>query len=229
RILELSVAGVALVAEPGGLGTPADVLVRLPGVRAAAAEAEGLEAHRLQGDVAGEDDEVGPRELPAVLLLHRPQQPAGLVQADVVRPAVERREALLAGAGAAAAVADAVGTRAVPGHPDHQRAVVAEVGRPPVLRGRQHLRDVPLDAREVEGVERLGVAELLAEGVSHGGVLGEALKVELVRPPLMVSVTHGGGRQAMHDRTSPALRGRVFDVYWIMVLRHWNPSGLGGS
>ena len=132
-LLELPVAGVALVVEPGGLGTPVDVLVRLPDVRAAAAEAEGLEAHGLQGDVAGEDNEVGPRELLAVLLLDRPQQPAGLVQADVVRPAVERREALLAGPRAAAAVADAVGARAVPRHPDHERAVVAEVRRPPVL------------------------------------------------------------------------------------------------
>src|SRR6266581_8914027 len=49
-------------------------------------------------------------------------------------------EALLAGPGAAAAVADPVGARAVPRHPDDERAVVAVVGRPPVLRGRQHLR-----------------------------------------------------------------------------------------
>ena len=148
--LEFPVTVVALVAEPDGLGAPVDVLVRLPDVAAAAAEAEGLEAHRLQGDVAGEDHEVGPGDLLAVLLLDRPQQPAGLVEAGVVRPAVERREALLAGPGPAAAVADPVGARAVPRHPDHERSVVAEVGRPPVLRGRQHLRDVPLHGREVE-------------------------------------------------------------------------------
>src|SRR6202030_1015315 len=101
RIRELAVAAVALVAEPGGLGTPVDVLLGLPGIHAAAAEAKGLEAHRLQGDVAGEDDEVGPGDLPAVLLLDRPHQPTGLVQADGVGPTVERREALLTGAGAA--------------------------------------------------------------------------------------------------------------------------------
>jgi hypothetical protein len=34
----------------------------------------------------------------------------------------------------------------------------------------------------------------------------------------------------VHDRTPPsALRGLVFDDYWIMVLSHGNPSGLVGS
>ena len=246
RVLQLAVAGVALVVEPGGLGTPVDVVVRLPDVYAAAAEAEGLEAHRLQGDVAGEDHQVAPRDLLAVLLLDRPQQPAGLVEADVVRPAVERREALLSGAGAAAAVVDPVGTREVPCHPDHERAVVAEVGRPPVLGVRQHRRDVPLHGGEVEGLELLGVVELLAHGVGHGGVLGEDLQVEPVRPPVLVGITLSGVREAVHDRTSPALRGRVFDDYWIMVLRHgesfltgritvlrncgrWNRRGTGPS
>ena len=210
RLLELPVAVVALVAEPDGLGTPVDVVVRLPGVHAAAAEAEGLEAHRLQGDVAGEDHEIGPRDLLAVLLLDRPQQPAGLVEAGVVRPAVERREALLAGAGAAAAVADPVGTGAVPRHTDHERPVVAEVGRPPVLRGRQHLCDVSLHGREVEGLERLGVRELRAEGVGHDRVLGEDLQVEPVRPPFSVGVTHGGVGESGHDRTAPGFRGRAF-------------------
>lgn len=62
RVLEVAVAGVALVAEPLGLRAPVDVGVRLPDVLASAAEAEGRKAHRLEGDVAGEDDEVGPRE-----------------------------------------------------------------------------------------------------------------------------------------------------------------------
>ena len=141
RVFELPVAGVALVAEPLGLGAPVDVLLGLPDVLAPAGEAEGLEAHRLQRDVAGEDHQVGPRDLVAVLLLDRPQQPARLVEVGVVGPAVERREALLAGAGAAAAVADAVGAGAVPRHADEERPVVAEVGRPPVLRvGHQRRR-----------------------------------------------------------------------------------------
>src|SRR5688572_1760804 len=63
---------------------------------------------------AGEDQQVGPRHLLAVLLLDRPQQPAGLVEVRVVGPAVERGEALAAVTGTAAAVLDAVGPRRVP-------------------------------------------------------------------------------------------------------------------
>ena len=144
RVLEVPLSGVALVIQPLRLLAPVDVLVRLPDVLAAAAEAEGLEAHRLQRDVAGEDHQVGPGDLPAVLLLDRPEQAARLVQADVVRPAVEGREPLLAPAAAAAAVARAVGARAVPGHADEQRPVVAEVRRPPVLRIRHQRREVLL-------------------------------------------------------------------------------------
>ena len=116
-----ALARVALVvAEPGLLDAPVHVLIRLPDVLATAAEAEGLEAHRLERDVAGEDHQVGPGDLAAVLLLDRPEQAPRLVEADVVRPAVERREALLAAAAAAAAVADAVGAGAVPRHADER-------------------------------------------------------------------------------------------------------------
>src|SRR5262249_40696605 len=51
-------------------------------VAAPAAEPEGLEPHRLESDVAGEDHEVGPGNLPAILLLDRPEQPARLVEVD---------------------------------------------------------------------------------------------------------------------------------------------------
>jgi len=60
RAFELPVAGAALVAEPGVLRAPVDVLVGLPDIGATAGEAEGGEAHRLQGPVSGEDDQVGP-------------------------------------------------------------------------------------------------------------------------------------------------------------------------
>jgi hypothetical protein len=80
----------------------------------------------------------------------------------------------------------------VPGHPDHQRAVVAEVRRPPVLRGGQNLGDVLLDGRQVEVAERLGVVELLTERVRDDRVLREDLQVEPLRPPLTVSAALGG-------------------------------------
>src|SRR5690606_39362973 len=105
-----------------------------------------------------------------------PEDPARLVETDVVGPAVQRREALLAGVAAAAAVGHAVGSGAVPGHADHGGAVVAEVGRPPVLRGGEHLDDVGLQLVEVDLLERLRVVELLAQRVGRGRVLGEDRK-----------------------------------------------------
>ncbi len=222
RVLQLAVAGVALVAQPGGLRAPVDVLVRLPLVDPAAAEPEGAEAHALQGDVAGQDDQVGPGQAATVLLLHRPQQAAGLVQAGVVGPAVQRGEALLAAAGAAAAVADPVGAGAVPGHPDHERAVVAVVGRPPVLGAGEDLLDVPLDGGEVERVEGRRVVEVRSERIGHGGVLGKDLQVEPFRPPLAVPAALGGVRRTPVVHRA-ALRLRLY-AGCIVDVRHGNPS-----
>ena len=227
RLLEVALTGVALVPQPLGLRAPVDVLVRLPDVRAPAGEAEGLKAHRLQRDVAGEDHQVGPGEVLAVLLLDRPQQPARLVQVAVVRPAVQRREALLTGATTAATVADAVRAGAVPGHPDHERAVVAEVGRPPVLRGRQHVGDVLLDLGEVERVERRGVVELLAERVRDRRVLGQDLEVQPVRPPAAVAAALGRMRRARTvDRAALSLDRLIHvsnDGVWLVRQRETLP------
>ncbi len=135
RIVEFTIAFVALVpAQPLVLGSPVDVLFRLPYIRAPAAETERLEAHRLESDVAGENHEVGPGDFPAIFLLDGPEQPARLVEVHVVRPAVEGRKTLLARPCPAAAIADAVGACAVPRHTNKKPAVVAEVGWPPVLR-----------------------------------------------------------------------------------------------
>jgi hypothetical protein len=101
RLLELAVVNVlvaivaALVAEPGGLRAVVDGLFGLPRVGAATGEANGLEAHVLESDVAGEDQQIGPRDLLSVLLLDGPEQAAGLVQVAIVGPRVERGEALL--------------------------------------------------------------------------------------------------------------------------------------
>src|SRR5215207_2990605 len=133
RPVELTVAAVALISEPRVLRTPEDLL-GLPDILSPEAEAKCLEPHRFIGTVAGEDDQIGPGDLAAVLLLDRPEQPARLVQADVVGPAVEGGKALSAAAATAAAVGDAVRARGMPTHPDEERPIVAVVGRPPVLR-----------------------------------------------------------------------------------------------
>ena len=96
RILEFPVAGVTLVSQPLAFRSPVNVLLRLPDVFAAAGESERLESHRLEGTVAGQDHQVGPRDFPAVLLLDRPEQPTGLVEVRIVGPTVEGRKALRA-------------------------------------------------------------------------------------------------------------------------------------
>src|SRR5512139_1018364 len=95
-LLEFPVTGVALVSKPLALGTPVDILFRFPDVLTPAAETEGLETHRFQSDVAGEDHQVGPGNFPTVLLLDRPEQSACLVEVLIVRPAVKGCKALAA-------------------------------------------------------------------------------------------------------------------------------------
>ena len=131
-------------------------MIRLPYVLATTRKAERLEAHRLKGDVAGEDHQVSPGDFPAVLLLDRPEQASRLLEVRVIRPAVERRKALLTSPTATAAVTGPVGARAVPCHADEQRSVVTEVRRPPVLRVGHQRREVLLHGSQIEGVELLG-------------------------------------------------------------------------
>jgi hypothetical protein len=52
--------------------------------------------------------------------------------------------------GAAPAIGNAVGARAVPSHADEQAAIVAEVGRPPLLRIRHQGAQVVDDSVEIE-------------------------------------------------------------------------------
>ena len=186
RIFEHPVAAVTLVCQATCSQAPSKCPFGLKDVLTPAGETERLEAHRLQGTVAGEDHQIGPRDFPAVLLLDRPEQPSGLVEAHIVGPAVEGRKAVCAGACAAPAVGDAVRAGAVPRHPNEERPVMAVVGRPPVLRRRHHRFDVLLQGIQVEFLELLGVVELLAHGVGLGRVLVEDLQVQLIRPPVSI-------------------------------------------
>src|SRR5579872_496906 len=117
-ILQITIAAVAFVRQPRALRSPINFLFGLPYVRAPAAKTEGLEAHRFERDVARKNHEVSPGDFASILLLDRPEQPACLVKVHVVGPTIERRKALLPGSGPAAAVADAVRSRAVPRHTD---------------------------------------------------------------------------------------------------------------
>src|SRR5208283_1654258 len=127
-------------------------------------------------------------------------QPARLVEIRVVRPGVDRREALLAGAGTAAPIADAVRTRGVPRHANEESPVVAEIRRPPVLAVRHQRLEVLLQRFEVELLELFGVVEILAHRIGLGRVLAENLEVQLVRPPVAVR-PHSNIRGPVYDRT----------------------------
>ena len=232
RVGQLTVAAVALVLEPHALGTPVHVVLRRPDVGATAAEAERLEAHRLERPVAREDQQVGPRDLLAVLLLDRPEQAAGLVEADVVGPTVQRGEALGTGAAATASVGDAVRARRVPRHADEEPAVMAVVGGPPVLRVGHQRVDVGRQGVEVEAVELRGVVEVLTQRVGTGMVLAEDPQVEAVGPPVLV---RGGTDRLMRGIQYRARRCRRFvargDGAALLFVAHVSPvvCGCGGG
>jgi hypothetical protein len=185
RLLQLSVAAVALIGQELCLWPPIDE-VGLPVVFAPAGKAESFEAHGFQRDISGQDHQVGPGNLPAILLLDRPEQSPRLVEAGIVRPAVERLEALLTAAGAAAPVTHAVRARAVPSHPDEERPIVAVVCRPPVLRRLHQRLDVLLHGVEVEARKLLGVVELIAKWIGLSTMLPQRREVQLFRPPILV-------------------------------------------
>src|ERR1700742_3766646 len=120
---------VTLIAQPLQLRTPVHE-VGLPIIPPACRESEGLESHGLEGHVAGEDHEIAPGDLLAVLLFDRPQQTTRLIETDIVRPTVERLEALVRAVSTAASVERAVGARAVPSHTDEEGTIVAVISRP---------------------------------------------------------------------------------------------------
>jgi hypothetical protein len=172
----------------------------------------------LVGHVAGEDDQVGPGDLVAVLLLDRPEQAARLVEAGIVRPGVQRREALVAGAGAAAAVGQAIGAGRMPGHADHQAAIVAPVGRPPVLAvGHQRMK-VFLERLDVEFLDLLAVIEALAHRVGLGVVLMQDVEVKRIRPP-----RHHRGAHCGH----PAVHNGAFAGHFPPRSWTWRPGWAG--
>src|SRR6476620_11449233 len=105
-----------VAAEPFFFGPPIDILIGLPDILATAAETECFESHGFERDVPGENHQVGPRNLVAILLFDRPEKATRFIQTDVIRPTVQWSEALLASATTASTIASAIGSGAVPGH-----------------------------------------------------------------------------------------------------------------
>ena len=96
RILQAAIARVALIAKPLAFRTPVNIFFRFPNVFATTGETKCFEPHGLERDIAGENQQVGPRNLAAIFLFNGPKQTARLVEVDVVGPAIQRSKALRA-------------------------------------------------------------------------------------------------------------------------------------
>ncbi len=207
RVLERTLAvaaGVALfITHPLVFRAPVHVFFGFPHIGSAAAEAERLQAHRLEGAVAGKHQEVSPRKLAPIFLFDGPKQQTRLVEVGVVGPTVERCEALGPRQATAPSVGDAVGTRTVPGHADEEGAIMAVVGGPPVLRRGHQVVDVLLDGRQIQRFEFLGVVEVFTHRIGQRRVLTQNIQFQLIGPPIAVSGAAPGGfvHSAARERT----------------------------
>ena len=160
-------------------------------------------------------------------LLDRPEQAARLVQVDVVGPAVDRRKTLVAGAAAAASVTGAVGAGAVPGHADEQTAVMAPVGRPPVLRVGHQRAQILLQSGQIKLLEFFGIVEIGAHRVGLGGMLVQDIEIHLIRPPILIGYSTAGS--VLVNRALAFFTHGVYSFQWLNFwladyLRY--PSGL---
>ena len=198
-LARVTTAGLAARCQPLLLRAPIDVFLGVPDILAAEGEAERLEPHGLISHGAGQNDQIGPADLVAVLFLDGPQQTPGLVQVGVVRPGVERSKTLIAGTATTTAIGDTVGTGRVPGHADHQAAVVAPVCRPPILAVGHQGGHILLEGGHVELLELFPVIETGPQRIGLGVVLMENVEVEALRPPRHVGLLAGGGT-TVHDR-----------------------------
>ena len=183
RIFEIPVAAVAVVTQPFSFWTPINIRFRFPHIFAAAADAGGHAAHGFDCAVAGQYHQIGPGNLAAIFLLDGPQQQPRLVKIAIVWPAVQRCKALRARSGATSAIANAIGAGAVPGHADEQRAVMAIVCWPPVLRGGHQREDVGLQGCEIEALELFGIVEAIGHRIGRRRILVQDGQVQLVWPP----------------------------------------------
>ncbi len=151
--------------QPFGFITPVNVQIRFPYVFTTGPEAKGAETGVFQRHVARQHIEIGPGDFLAVFLLNRPQQATGFVEADVIRPGVERGETLLPAACAAAPVNGTIGTGAVPCHTNKQPDIAAPVRRPPLLRIGEQGAQIGFQGRVVELLKLFAVVKVFAQRV----------------------------------------------------------------
>src|SRR5262245_21852142 len=115
---------------------------------------------------------------------------------------------------------------------DHQSAVVAEVGRPPLLRLCHQGMEVLDHGLQVEALELLGVVERLAHWIGQSGVPMETLEVQLVRPPVTVRLVHDRAFArafvGLCVHVSLQLCSRFFPVPYTRIVGSWKVIQLHG-
>lgn len=105
----------------------------------------------------------------------------------------------------------------MPAQTDEEAAIVAVVGRPPVLGVGQDLAEVVLEGSPVEGAERLGVVEVLAEGVEVGVVLAEDVQAEGAGPPVGVLRTTASDVGVANRALAFSSHGAVCECGWYAI------------
>ena len=228
RVFQFAIATVTLVGKPFLFHAPIDVFLRLPNVGTTAAETEGLEAHRIQRDIAGQNHQIGPRNFASVLFLDRPQQTTRLIEVAIVRPAVEWRKSLTTVTRTATAITGAICAGAVPSHADEERPVVSKVRRPPLLRVGHQSMQILLHRIEIKALELGAVIKTFAHRIGLGGVLMKNAQVELVGPPVAVGGAGRGGltsgNLAVIERAFGFVGHNVWGLDWLLGRNCRNPG-----
>ncbi len=189
----------------------------MPDILAPEGKAVGLQPHRFIGHRTGENDQIGPTDLVAVFFLDRPKQTPRLVQVDVVGPAVDRGKPLIARAGTAATVCDPVGAGRVPGHANHQTAVMPPVRGPPILAVGHQSMQIFLERLDVERLDRFTIVEVRPHRIGLGVVLMQDVEVQRLRPPVHDRCSCGR-ISAVHHRAFPGSRRHSLVHFY---LRSW--------
>ena len=168
------------------LRSPIDIGLGLIDILATAAEAEHRSAHRFDGDITGQDEQIGPADMLAIFLLDRPEQATRLVEIAVVGPAVERSEALLPARSTAATVAGPVGACCMPCHADEEGTIMSVISRPPRLAVGHQRFQIFFQRLIVERLEGLGIVKVGPHRVWRNAALSQNIELQLVRPPVAI-------------------------------------------
>ena len=189
---------VTLVGEHLGFGTPVHPL-GLPVVSAATGKAECLETHVFHGDITCQHHEICPGNLVAVFLLDGPKQASRLVEVAIIRPAVQRLEALLTTVCTAATVRSAIRASTVPSHANKEGAIVAVIRGPPWLRSGQGIVDIRLERFKIKPRKLCGIIEISIHGICTAFVLSQRRQVKAGWPPGLCALRRTA-RHRFHNR-----------------------------